>query len=433
MPRRDGLCKDRFMGRSVGTDRFAVNRFTMLAPVVWLLSMGALLVVPFLTLSDAEVALTWPSPLSAIWWVAVATATVQAALVLLVPRVQVWAMVLVPTAGLPLAAVASWETLSITAIATIATVLVTILNADLSRLGSALAGALLATALGYVIAGLSGVEMPPALIALSSLGQALVVVAVPAGAAAIVLTRREARRARESEQAALVRERDARAESAVARERTALARELHDIAAHHMSGIAVMASAIERQVDSAPEHAKDGAMAIRDQSRLVLDDLRRLVGLLREDDGAETAVYAISAIRSLIENGPSDAEVRVHSSADAELAKGIGPLSQLVGYRMVQEALANTVRHAPGAATAVDIDDRDHEALTLRVRNDPSPSMAATSGSGLGLIGMRERAELVGATVEYGPTLERGWEVRMRLPRDADHATRSQQQVGDAS
>ncbi|MDN6747278.1 MAG: histidine kinase dimerization/phosphoacceptor domain-containing protein, partial [Brevibacterium sp.] len=228
------------MGRSVGTDRFAVNRFTMLAPVVWLLSMGALLVVPFLTLSDAEVALTWPSPLSAIWWVAVATATVQAALVLLVPRVQVWAMVLVPTAGLPLAAVASWETLSITAIATIATVLVTILNADLSRLGSALAGALLATALGYVIAGLSGVEMPPALIALSSLGQALVVVAVPAGAAAIVLTRREARRARESEQAALVRERDARAESAVARERTALARELHDIAAHHMSGIAVM-------------------------------------------------------------------------------------------------------------------------------------------------------------------------------------------------
>lgn len=178
---------------------------------------------------------------------------------------------------------------------------------------------------------------------------------------------------------------------------------------------AVMASAIERQVDSAPEQAKGGAVAIRDQSRLVLEDLRRLVGLLRENDGAEASVYVISAIRGLVENGPSDAEVTVRSSADGELAKGIGPLSQLVGYRMVQEALANAARHAPGASAAVDIDDRDREALSLQVRNDPSPAMAATTGSGLGLIGMRTRARPDRSSA--GPHHLRPRRVRLRCAR----------------
>lgn len=418
------------MGWTVSTFKLAADRFSILAAAVWLLGISALVMVPILASADAEVVLFWPSPMSVAWWVAVAVVTLQTAPVLLAPHVQVWAIVLVAAVALPLAAFVSWEALSITTVATIVTVFVAVLAADFSRVRLALLATILVTTLGYVIAGLPEAESNPTLIFLFALGQAAVVVALPAGVATVVRSRREARRAHESEQAALGRERDARVESALARQRTALARELHDIAAHHMSGIAVMASAVERQVDTSPDSAKDGAAAIRDQSRLVLEDLRRLVGLLREDDEVESAVYAISAIRDLVEKGPNGAELCVNTSDDGELATGIGPLGQLVGYRMVQEALVNAARHAPGASCLVEIDDRDHDALTLQVRNGPSSSMDSTIGSGLGLIGMQERAELVGATLEYGPTLEGGWEVHMRLPRDLGHAVRPRQQAG---
>lgn len=416
----------------MGTFELAVDRFSILAAAVWLLGISALVMVPLLASTDAEVVLFWPSPMSVAWWVAVAVVTFQTGAVLLAPHVQVWAIVLVAAAGLPLAAFVSWETLSITAVATIVTVFVAVLAADFSRVRLALLGTILVTTLGYVLAGLPEAESNPTLVFLFALGQAAVVVALPAGVATVVRSRREARRAHESEQAALSREREAWVESALARERTALARELHDIAAHHMSGIAVMASAVERQIDLSPDRAKDGAAAIRDQSRLVLEDLRRLVGLLREDDEVDSAVYAISAIRDLVEKGPNEAGLCVNTSDDGELATGIGPLGQLVGYRMVQEALVNAARHAPGASCLVEIDDRDRDALTLQVRNDASSSMDSTIGSGLGLIGMQERAELVGATLEYGPTLGGGWQVHMRLPRDLGPAVRPRQQAGHA-
>ena len=87
----------------------------------------------------------------------------------------------------------------------------------------------------------------------------------------------------------------------MSRERAAMARELHDIAAHHLSGIALMAAVIDRQIDSDPERAHEGVRQVREQSTAVLEDLRRLVGLLRDDAPAERAVETVAGIVDLVE------------------------------------------------------------------------------------------------------------------------------------
>ena len=429
------------MGSFRSTRLWAGGRTILLAALVWVLSLAALILIPLAATPAPEVASSWSSLWSVQWWVGLAVVTLQSGAVLLVSRQQTWAIVLVSVLGLPLAAVASWDAFTITSVAIMVTMFAAVESAEFSHIRFALLCALLVTAFGYVIAGLPEAEAG-LLLLLQSLGQASLVVVLPTGIALVIRSRREVRRAQANERIALEHERDARVQSALARERTDLARELHDIAAHHMSGIAVMASAIERQIDGAPDSAKEGAVAIREQSRLVLADLRRLVGLLREDDEVGSAVYAIAAIKDLAAGAPTKTELKVCPGVEAELGAGLGPLSQLVGYRMVQESLANAARHAPGAPCLVEIDDRDRRVLSLRVSNDPSSSVAASPGSGFGLLGMSERAELIGASLHYGPTLEGGWEVSLRLPRDLagtphppefTDTAHPQQQAGEAS
>ncbi|MBD3780095.1 MAG: hypothetical protein IE923_12635, partial [Micrococcales bacterium] len=261
----------------------------------------------------------------------------------------------------------------------------------------------------------------------AAVGQAVLLVALPLGAALVVASRRAVRAAQAGELRALARERDALVRTAVATERTAMARELHDIAAHHLSGIALMASAIDRQIDTDPEEAHRGVRAVRYQSRVVLQDLRRLVGLLRADDPAETEAASLAAVPGLVATagtvagGPVTVEVLRPDGADGELGPGVGPLGQLTAYRMVQEALANARSHAPGAACRVTVDDRGAAAVVVTVRNDPPdavPVPAERDDRGHGLRGMRERAGLVGATLRHGPTPDGGWEVRLTLPRE---------------
>ncbi|HEY0216014.1 MAG TPA: ATP-binding protein, partial [Cellulomonas sp.] len=106
-------------------------------------------------------------------------------------------------------------------------------------------------------------------------------------------------------------------------------------------------------------------------------------------------------------------------AATAGVGDGVGPLAQLAGYRMVQESLANAARHAPGAGCTVELDDRDDAEVVLVVRNAATTQVPVrTPGGGTGLRGMRERAELVGADLRYGPTVHGGWEVRLALPRE---------------
>lgn len=246
--------------------------------------------------------------------------------------------------------------------------------------------------------------------------QAVVVVALPAVAVLAVTARRDAQRARSGESAAIEREQDARVEAAVARERTGMARELHDIAAHHVSGIAVMAAAIERQIDADPAAAKQSVRQVRVQSRALLDDLRRLVGLLRDADHVDR-VETIDAIERLVADArAAGRDVTLHVEGQAD---GVGPLGQLVAFRMVQESLANAALHAPDASCAVVIDGSSPRRVVVSVRNDVTASADRPTRDGLGLLGMRERAALVGGEVSAGPQGDGTWLVRLELPAEA--------------
>jgi signal transduction histidine kinase len=201
----------------------------------------------------------------------------------------------------------------------------------------------------------------------------------------------------------------------------AMSRELHDIAAHHMSGIALLSSAIYRQVDTDPEAAKTSAQQVRAQSTMVLDDLRRVIGLLREDADSSRSVETLASVGELVEQRtrsglPLEYEVLTGEKA---LGTGIGPLAQLVVYRTVQEALANVVAHAPGAHCLVRIDDRAPDVLVVQIVNDGSHAPDPGPGGGFGLVGMQERADLIGAELQHGPADGAGWNVRLTVKREA--------------
>lgn len=262
--------------------------------------------------------------------------------------------------------------------------------------------------------------------ALTGLAQAVVLVGAPVGVAALVLVRRESRSAREDRLTALEREHAALVQVAVARERTAMARELHDIAAHHLTGIALMSAAVVAQIDTDPEGAKTAVAGVRRQSTAVLRDLRRLVGLLREHDGAAPdgdvrteSLAGVPALVSQVASAGQDVALTTLAALDGSpLGSGIGPLAQLAAYRTVQEALANAARHAAGARCQVELDDRDPGALVVTVRNAPGTETSDPgSRGGLGLVGMRERAELTGSQLDVGPAPGGGWCVRLRTPR----------------
>ena len=244
--------------------------------------------------------------------------------------------------------------------------------------------------------------------------QALVIVGLPAAGVLAVTARRDARLARHGESEAVQRERDALVQAAVAHERTAMARELHDIAAHHVSSIALMSAAIERQIPVDPDAATRSVRQVREQSRALLDYLRRLVGLLRRDGDDSEAIETLETVPALVATARAtgrEVELRVSGTGD-----GVGPLGQLVVYRMVQEALANAGRHAPAAACVVELDGSATDTFTATVRNAPAEAAAVPSREGFGLVGMRERAGLVGGRLDAGPDADGGWTVRLTLP-----------------
>ncbi|GAA5115295.1 sensor histidine kinase [Pseudonocardia adelaidensis] len=385
----------------------------VVATVCGLVSIGLLLALPAAAARDPEVGPP-PHPFGSGWWTVAAVLVLQAVAVAWVGRFRT--TVLPGLAALPL--VLSWAVpgpaFTLTAVAELAGVFLAVVAHGPRRPWVALAATALLLATAQCLNDVRSGASDPATAAVGGLGQAVVVVGLPLLVGLVVAAQRDAREARHQEVAALRREQDALLQAAVSQQRVAMSRELHDIAAHHMSGIALMAAALGRQIDSDPATAKRSAREIRAQSSAVLDDLRRLVGLLRDGSDAGRPVETLDALSALV-------ATRRAAGTEIDLVlpaatPGVGPLAQLVAYRMVQEALANAAAHAPGARCTVEVGDPHDGRVTISVRNGAPAGADPGPGGGFGLIGMAERAQLVGGDLTYGATQDGGWEVRLTLP-----------------
>ncbi|ALX67061.1 sensor histidine kinase [Microbacterium sp. XT11] len=200
-------------------------------------------------------------------------------------------------------------------------------------------------------------------------------------------------------------------------ERTRIARELHDVIAHSMSVIQVQASTAKYRISDLDERASVEFDDIAATARTSLTEMRRMLGVLRtEDQSAELAPQqGLADIPSLVDS-VRRAGAAVELTGDTGDAVVTAPATvQIAAFRIVQEALSNAVRHAPGATVRVRV-DTDRSAIRIRVDNDPSATTSASPGAGYGLRGMRERAELLGGSARSGRMEDGGWRVDASLP-----------------
>ncbi|MGW7480189.1 sensor histidine kinase [Nonomuraea muscovyensis] len=201
----------------------------------------------------------------------------------------------------------------------------------------------------------------------------------------------------------------------VLEERARIARELHDVVAHHMSVIAIQAEAVPMQAAGDAARLEAGLAEIRTLSLEALAELRQVLGVLRDEDGrTDTAPQpGLDRVDELVANaGTAGLTVRVERSGPLD---GLPPAVGLSAYRIVQESLSNVMRHAPGAAVTLAL-ARDGDRLRVRVANGPGSSPGGAPGAGQGLVGMRERASLLGGTLRAGPVAGGGYEVTATLP-----------------
>lgn len=211
------------------------------------------------------------------------------------------------------------------------------------------------------------------------------------------------------------REQGLRAAAAVEAERLRIAGELHDIVAHRISQITVLAGALEVSADGKPAEI---AGTIRATGSRALTEMRELLGVLRARDGGDAAPLRpapdLSAIAELIAEATAAGQL-VDLSAPPELPPVPGPVGR-AAHRLVREALTNAAKHAAGAEVRVALTVHD-ERLDVDVRNGPGERTAlAAAGSGFGLLGMRERVELAGGTVYSGPLPAGGYQVHASFP-----------------
>ncbi len=222
----------------------------------------------------------------------------------------------------------------------------------------------------------------------------------------------------------VLREVDTRRRAAVedirSAERMELARELHDVVAHHVTGIVVAAQAAAVVARSSPDDVDRALSAIEHAGTDALTAMRRMVGVLRGQDaeGARTPGAELAEVRTLVHRfDPESRLVRLTTDPGLEHAV-LPPGVAATGYRVVQEALTNVRRHAPHVATvAVDVRIRE-EALLVSVRNDGVPPAPVSSrvGGGFGLVGMGERVAALDGTFTAGPIAPGVWSVIVRLP-----------------
>ena len=219
------------------------------------------------------------------------------------------------------------------------------------------------------------------------------------------------------------RERDAARQRAVAVERLRIARDLHDLVGHGLSTVAIQSSAARLALDSGDAAAARRAVgSVEQASRGALEEMRQLLGVLRHgaDDAAPPS--GLDGVEALADGARAAGHVvTVHRSGPLESAP---PAAALCAYRVVQEAVTNAVRHAPGATISVSLCMAEQD-LTVEVTDDggdrPAGAGPGDGGARYGLVGLRERVGAAGGTVEVGPRRDHaGWRVAVWLPLRED-------------
>ncbi|MGW1882753.1 sensor histidine kinase [Streptomyces sp. NPDC001970] len=246
---------------------------------------------------------------------------------------------------------------------------------------------------------------------LITLGYTAATAAAPVFLGQLVQTRRDLslRLAEISE--ARDHERMLTAQTVLARERAQLAREMHDVVSHQVSLIAVRAGAL--QVGTRDAEVKEAAATIRRLSVQTLDELRHMVSVLRAAGGRPTE---LTPQPSLVDLPRLVGSSGIEAELQTDVPDGLPHTVQRAIYRTVQEALTNVRKHAPGAVATVRV---LHEGDTVRVtvvNTAPTQSALPLPSAHYGLVGLRQRAALLGGTVTSGPTADGGYELRLELP-----------------
>ena len=276
--------------------------------------------------------------------------------------------------------------------------------------------------------------IPFLLMALASQGVAEVMLAagVPIAAATGIAVRAGRSATGEDEARSVLS--DALTEHMARGERARIARELHDVVAHHISMIAVQAETARLTTQGMPEAGAARLCEIGDTARAGLTEMRRLLGVLREDVEADEVAArqpqpGLPQVAGLVDVAREAAGGSVRLIVTGPVTS-YDPGVEQVAYRIVQEALTNARRHAPGAAVDVEV-QYGGDTLRLLVRdNGPGPAQAPVTsgrsgGTGHGLLGMRERAATVGGSVQTGHALGGGFVVEAVLPVQPDEALTS--------
>ena len=245
-------------------------------------------------------------------------------------------------------------------------------------------------------------------------------VTVQARRATITALEDRARRAEESREATALRR--------VAEDRVRIARELHDVIAHHVAVVSVQSGVAGHLVERDPAGAREALGHVRGAARAVLTELQSVLGVLRQDETALPTAPApgLSGLDDLVESARTiGTRVTVTASGPPPV---LTPAADVAAYRLVQEALTNVQKHAPGATAAVRV-ETDAAVVVVEVTNarpprGPSRTPSADgaddegpTGWGLGLVGMRERVQAAGGSLEAGATEDGGFRVAARLPR----------------
>ncbi|MEU1073242.1 MULTISPECIES: histidine kinase [unclassified Streptomyces] len=237
--------------------------------------------------------------------------------------------------------------------------------------------------------------------------------------AVLVNVRRDAERKITVQQSVTAVERDKRT---VLEERTTIARELHDVVAHHMSVVAIQAEAAPYRVEDPPAELTAAFATIRENAVAALTELRRVLGVVRAEDyeAPDAPQPTLADLDRLLAN-VRDAGLEVTKAvtgAVRELPQGV----ELSAYRIIQEALSNALRHAPGAEARVEV-GYVLGGVGLRVVNGPPTAVVpASPGSGHGITGMRERVAMLGGEMTAGGTGDGGYEVAVFIPVARDGA-----------